>query len=92
MIIFLSKNHNNLIVAFDEHPQAYQLKFYLNKITVKDIRKKQDFIALIDADKSFKYFITRKDTKIDELLEKHLKENYKRKRIDDYTVYLLRQS
>jgi len=88
IIKFLSKNDGNIIVSFDEHPQNFQLKFYLSKRVVLDIRDKDKLIKNLD--KGFKYFLVKDDNPIDEELKNYLENNFKSKKIHGYVIYELK--
>jgi hypothetical protein len=83
IIEFLSQNNNDIIVSFDEHPQAFTFRYYLSKVNVKDIRNRGELINFLNKKNSYRYFLV-KDKKS---LKDFLTPRYHHIEIGDYTIF-----
>ncbi len=88
IVDFLAVNRENTLVSYVEHPQAFQVKFYLENRKVKYVDNLEEFNKTITVDESFSYLIT-KSYKDSGFLN-YTKENYLMIQENDYLIFFLR--
>jgi len=88
---FLSKNKKDLIISFWEHPQNFQLKFYLEGKKVYYARDIETFKEIINKNENVGLFIEKESDPLDQEFKNYLVNNFPSLKFKEYTVFFLKK-
>jgi hypothetical protein len=86
---FLSKNKKNVIISFWEHPQNFQLKFYLEGRKVYHAKDIGTFEEIINKYENVGLFIEKEEEPLDQKFKDYLVKNFPSIKFEKYTVFFL---
>ncbi|MEM7822019.1 MAG: glycosyltransferase family 39 protein [Candidatus Aenigmatarchaeota archaeon] len=88
LISFLAQNHGDLIISFSEHPQNFQLKFYLQRRKVYYARDIETFKKIAEKENT-KFFIEKNEEPLDQEFKNYLANNFPHKILGKYSIFIL---
>jgi hypothetical protein len=89
IVNFLSKNKKDLIISFWEHPQNFQLKFYLEGKKVYYARDVETFKEIINKNENIGLFIEKESDPLNQEFKDYLVNNFPSLKFKEYTVFFL---
>ena len=89
IIVFLSKNKKDVIISFWEHPQNFQLKFYLESRKVYYARDIETFEKIMNTHENVGLFIEKESEPLDQKFKDYLVNNFPSIKFEKYTVFFL---
>ncbi|MEM5852775.1 MAG: glycosyltransferase family 39 protein [Candidatus Aenigmatarchaeota archaeon] len=88
LIIFLAQNPGDIIISFNEHPQNFQLKFYLQGRKIYYARDIETFKKIVEKE-NVKFFIEKNEEPLDQEFENYLVNNFQHTILGKYVIFIL---